>query len=307
MGFLPVSRLITGEIREFVESPRFDPADPPESDPAWPRISIITPSFNQAPFLERTIRSIHNQGYPNMEHIVIDGGSTDGSVDIIRKHENRFAYWHSEPDDGQCHAINTGAAKATGAFMTWINSDDILLPGSLNRIGELIQKHPDTDLFYGNQVEVDHMDQVTKRVYTIDFDLSDFLYEIHIIIHQQSAFWRTNIFRQLGGLNDCAYAMDYDLFYRMIASGVRWLRIEDFLAAFRMYPDSLTGTGEVARFRTSTVDRIFQEAIGRPRSLFDRSLMAPFYKTRRFLAEPRSLIAALENRIWRVWSGIVNR
>jgi len=307
MGFLPASRKITREIRAFVGSPRFNLESSPEADPAWPRISVITPSFNQAEFLERTILSIHNQEYPNLEHIVIDGGSSDGSIDIIRKYEKRFAYWRTAPDEGQSDAINIGAGHATGTYMTWINSDDLLLPGSLNRIGELIRTYPDTDIFYGNQVEVDTADRVTKRVYTVDFDLSDFLYEIHIIIHQQSAFWRTNIFRQLGGLSDCAYAMDYDLFYRMIASGARWLRIEDFLAAFRMYPDSLTGTGEVARFRTSTVDRIFQEAIGRPRSLFDRSLMAPFYKTRRFLAEPRSLIAALENRIWRVWSGIVNR
>jgi glycosyltransferase involved in cell wall biosynthesis len=307
MGFLPKSRKISSAIREFVELPLFDQEASPESDPAWPRISVITPSFNQAPFLERTLWSIHNQGYPNLEHIVIDGGSTDGSIDIIRKFERRLAYWQSEPDDGQCHAINIGATRATGAFMTWINSDDLLLSGSLNRIGELIQRYPDTDLFYGNQVEVDQVDRVTKRVYTIDFDLRDFLYEIHIIIHQQSAFWRTDLFRRLGGLNDCAYAMDYDLFYRMIASGIRWLRIEDFLAAFRMYPDSLTGTGKVARLRTSTVDRIFEEATGHQRTFWDRSVMAPLYKTRRFLAEPRSLIAALENRIWRSWSGITNR
>ena len=304
MGFTAVSKKITTDIRRFAGEPFFNPDDPPESDPAWPKISIITPSFNQAPFLERTICSIHNQDYPNLEHIVMDGGSTDGSVDIIRKYENRFAYWRTAPDKGQCDAINSGASHATGTFMTWINSDDLLLPGSLNRIGDLIGKYPDTDLFYGNQVEVDQLDRVTKRVYTIDFDLRDFLYEIHIIIHQQSAFWRTDVFRNLGCLGDCAYAMDYDLFYRMIKSGIRWLRIEDFLAAFRMYPDSLTGTGKVARLRTPTVDRIFEEATGHPRTLWDRSVMAPFYKTRRFLSEPRSLTAALENRIWRAWSRI---
>jgi glycosyltransferase involved in cell wall biosynthesis len=135
MGFLPVSMKIIREIREFLESPRFDPENLPESDPAWPRISVITPSFNQAEFLERTIRSIYNQGYPNLEHIVIDGGSTDSSVDIIRKYEKRFAYWHSEPDKGQRDAINTGARHATGTNMTWINSDDLLLPGALQYDG----------------------------------------------------------------------------------------------------------------------------------------------------------------------------
>jgi hypothetical protein len=166
--------------------------------------------------------------------------------------------------------------------------------------------YPGIDLFYGNQVEVDQEDRVTKRACTIDFDLRDFLYEIHIIIHQQSAFWRTDLFRRLGGLNDCACSMDYDLFYRMITGGIRWLRIEDFLAAFRMYPDSLIGTGKVACLSTSKVDRIFEEVTGRKRTFWDKSLVAAFYKTRRFLAEPRNFIGALENRIWRTWSGIVN-
>ena len=307
MSFLPVSRLITGEIRGFLESPRFDPADPPESDPAWPKISIITPSFNQADFLERTILSIHNQLYPNLEHIVIDGGSTDGSVEVLKKFENRLSYWHSRPDQGQCDAINQGASKATGSFMTWINSDDLLLQGALDRIGNLIRKHPDTDLFYGNHVEVDESDRVTKRVYTINFDLKDFLYEVHIIFHQQSSFWKVELFRELGGLNDCPYAMDYDLFYRMISRGIRWHRIEDYLAAFRIYPESLTGSGEVMRSRSATVDGIFHQALGRRRNLWDKTVMKYLYKTKRFLSEPRSLIAALENRIWRARSRVVKR
>ena len=300
MSFLPISRKITRDITKFVESPRFDPEASPESDPVWPRISVITPSFNQAPFLERTILSVHNQMYPNLEHIVIDGGSTDGSVDVLEKYGNRLAYWHSRSDQGQCDAINQGVDKATGLFMTWINSDDLLLPGALHRIGSLIREHPDTDLFYGNEVEVDDSDQVTKRVYTINFDLKDFLYEVNIIIHQQSAFWKVELFRELNGLNDCPYAMDYDLFYRMISRGMRWRRIEEFLAAFRMYPDSLTGSGEVKRSRSATVDGIFHQALGRQRNLWDRTAMKYLYKGKRFLSEPRSLIAAAEHRVGQI-------
>ncbi len=297
MSFLPITRKITREIRKFVESPWFDLETARESDPGWPRITVVTPSFNQADFLERTILSIHNQMYPNLEHIIIDGGSTDESVDILRAYENRLAYWHSRPDHGQCDAINQGAGRATGLFMTWINSDDILLPGALHTIGNLIRQHPDTNLFYGNQVEVDISDRVTKRVYTINFDLKDFLYEVNIIIHQQSAFWKVELFRELGGLNDCPYAMDYDLFYRMISKGISWHRVEDFLAAFRMYPDSLTGSGEVRRSRAGTVDRIFEEAMGRPRNLWDKTVMKYFFKGKRFFSEPRSLIAAAEHRV----------
>ncbi len=300
MGFLPVSRKISREIAKFVKSPLFDPEVSPESDPAWPRISVITPSFNQADFLERTILSIHNQRYPNLEHIIIDGGSNDDSTRILKKYENRLAYWHSNPDQGQCDAINQGAEKATGLFMTWINSDDLLLPGTLYRIGNLIREYPGTDLFYGNQVEVDEFDRVTKRVYTIDFDLKDFLYEVNIIIHQQSAFWKVDLFRELGGLNDCPYAMDYDLYHRMISRGIRWRRMEEFLSAFRVYPDSLTGSGEVRRSREGTVDRIFEEAMGRTRNSWDRTVMRYLYKTRRFISEPRTLFAAAEHRAGKI-------
>ena len=297
MVFQPISRKVTRELREFVESPRFDPEAPPRSDPSWPRISIITPSFNQAEFLERTIISIHNQMYPNLEHIVIDGGSTDDSTRILKKYENRLAYWHSRQDQGQCDAINQGTSKATGLFMTWINSDDLLLPDTLHRIGRLIRQHPETDLFYGNQVEVDESDRVTKRVYTINFDLRDFLYEVNIIINQQSAFWKIDLFREINGLNDCAYAMDYDLFYRMISKGIHWHRIDDFLSAFRMYPESLTGSGEVMRSRSATVDGIFEQALGRRRNLWDRTVMKYLYKGKRFLSEPRTLAAAIEQRM----------
>ncbi|TNF47756.1 glycosyltransferase, partial [bacterium] len=159
-------RKLTETLKEHLADLRFDPENQSPRDNSWPGISIITPSFNQAPYLERTILSIHNQRYPNLEHIIIDGGSQDGSVDIIKRYEAVLDYWQSAPDKGHCDAINIGASRATGQYMTWVNSDDLLLPGALHRVASVIRESPATDIVYGNQVEIDQDDRVTKRVFT---------------------------------------------------------------------------------------------------------------------------------------------
>ena len=303
MAFFSSTRKLTDLLRDFISAPRFDRHETPGEDPAWPRITIITPSFNQAPFLERTILSIHNQGYPNLEHIVIDGGSTDGSREILRRYEKRLHYWQSGPDRGQSDAINIGSGHATGRYMTWINSDDMLMPGALHRFARAFGDNPEAGLVFGNQVEVDEHDRVIKRLFTIDFDIRDFLYEISIIVHQQSALWRTDLFRRIGGLKLFRYAMDYDMIYRMYRSGARFHRIPDFLSAFRVHSGGLTGSGEVARCRKDEVDEAFRDFFGRERSLFHRTVMRYRYKAGRFLAEPRSLLAAMEHRTWQFTGG----
>ncbi|MFH1942565.1 MAG: glycosyltransferase family 2 protein [bacterium] len=121
----------------------------------WPKISIITPSLNQAPFLEETIRSVLLQGYPNLEYIIIDGGSTDGSVDIIKKYEGWLTYWVSEPDRGQSHAVNKGLARATGEIVAWLNSDDYYLPGTLRTVAEQALKVPEAGAWAGGGRQID--------------------------------------------------------------------------------------------------------------------------------------------------------
>src|SRR5260370_28877982 len=110
---------------------------------SFPRISIITPSFNQAEFVERTILSVLEQNYPNLEYIVVDGGSTDGSVDVIRRYQSRIAYWVSEKDRGQAHAINKGLQRATGDIIGYLNSDDYYLEGALARVADCFSREPD--------------------------------------------------------------------------------------------------------------------------------------------------------------------
>ena len=121
-----------------------------------PKISIITPSFNQSEFLEFTIQSVLSQDYPDLEYIIVDGGSTDGSLEIIKKYEDRLAWWVSEKDQGQTDAINKGFARATGKYLAWLNSDDTYQPGALSKAAEYLESHPEVGLVYG---ETNYIDQ----------------------------------------------------------------------------------------------------------------------------------------------------
>ena len=135
------------------ESPQL-PKTMPDSVP-WPRVSVVTPSYNQARFIEETIRSVLLQDYTNLEYIIIDGGSTDGSVDIIHKYEDHLAYWVSEPDRGQSHAFNKGWQRATGEIIGWLNSDDVYLPGAIRFAATYLSEHPDVDFVYGDGQKID--------------------------------------------------------------------------------------------------------------------------------------------------------
>ena len=129
----------------------------------FPKITIVTPSFNQSKFLERTIISVLNQNYPNMEYIIIDGGSTDGSVDIIKKYEKYLTFWCSEKDKGQSDAINKGFEHGTGEIYAYLNSDDLFLPGTLQYIAEAFKSNKNYDLIYGSIYIIDKNDQITSK------------------------------------------------------------------------------------------------------------------------------------------------
>jgi glycosyltransferase involved in cell wall biosynthesis len=182
-----------------------------------PVVSIVTPSFNQARFLESTIRSVLQQGYPNIEYILVDGGSTDGSVDIIHRYADRFAWWVSEKDGGQTDAINKGFARAKGDILAWLNSDDTYEPNAIAEAVESLRARPEVGLVYGDANFIDENGGIIGRFPAAQTDYRR-LRQGYVHIPQQASFWRADLWKQVGPLDPSFYfAMDYDLWVRLTA------------------------------------------------------------------------------------------
>jgi len=178
-------------------------------------ISIVTPSFNQARYLETTILSVLSQDYPNLEYIIVDGGSTDGSVDIIQRYSNRLSWWASEKDRGQTDAINKGFAHAKGEILAWLNSDDTYEPGAVSAAVDFLDANPGTGMVYANANYIDENGQVIGRFPAAQTDYQR-LKRGYVHIPQQSAFFRADLWQKVGPLDPSFYfAMDYDLWVRI--------------------------------------------------------------------------------------------
>jgi len=178
-------------------------------------VTIVTPSYNQAPFLERTIRSVLGQTYPNIEYFVMDGGSTDGSVEIIQRYEKKLAGWVSEKDRGQTDAINKGFARANGEIIAWLNSDDTYEPDAVAQAVAYLQEHPDVGLVYADSMFINAEDEVIGQFPSRQTDYRR-LRRGYVHVSQQAAFFRTEHWRQVGPLDPTFYfAMDYDLWVRL--------------------------------------------------------------------------------------------
>ena len=205
-----------------------------------PRLTIITPSYNQANFLERTIDSVLSQSHPDLEYIIVDGGSKDGSVDIIRKHEKHLAWWVSEPDRGQVHAINKGLERATGVWVGWQNSDDIYLPGALAMAASVQSKLLDhTGLIAGAMLMVDADDRPLRELRYVTPTFRSLRAE-GMVIANQSAWWRRSLHGRVGLLNeryDCSF--DYDWFLRLLGH-TQACYIDKVLGALRLHSETKT-------------------------------------------------------------------
>lgn len=187
----------------------------------YPKISIVTPNYNQGDFIEKTIQSVLSQKYPNLEYIIIDGGSTDNSVNIIEKYAHELQFWVSEKDKGMYDAINKGFKKSTGEIMYWINSDDITFPNSLFLVAEAFQKNKNLNWLSGFPSIINEQGQVTWEGYVAPVYSPQFFYSKQYLksfsfIQQESTFWRRELWEKAGSYisTDYALASDFDLWLR---------------------------------------------------------------------------------------------
>lgn len=202
-------------------------------------VSIITPSYNQARFLEATISSVLGQDYPNIEYIIVDGGSKDGSVEIIQKYASRLAWWVSEPDRGQTDAINKGFSRARGDILAWINSDDTYEPGAVSRAVAFLAKNPEIGLVYGDTHFTNADGKVIGMFPAAQTDYRR-LRQGYVHIPQQAAFFRADLWKKVGPLDPGFYfAMDYDLWVRL-AKLAPLQYVPETWANFRLHGDAKT-------------------------------------------------------------------
>lgn len=199
-----------------------------------PSMVIVTPSYNQAAFLERTMQSVLGQQYPNLEYIVMDGGSTDDSVPVIQQHADRLAYWQSGRDGGQSAAVHAGFQKSRAEIMAWLNSDDLLLPGTLAYVAAYFSRHPEVDCIYGHRVLINEADHEVGRWFLPAHDPNMLLWADYI--PQETWFWRRSAYEKAGGVDPSfRFALDWDLLLRMQRSGAVFKRLPAFLGAFRVH------------------------------------------------------------------------
>ena len=209
------------------------------------KISIIVPNFNCARFLPETLENVLGQAGPGDEVLVIDGGSTDGSVDIIRRHARHLTFWVSERDEGQTDAINKGLLRCGGDVANWINSDDLLAPGALDLIRDGFRRHPKADFMYGDTQVIDERGAVMQTRPEISFNEFVQRYGANLFA-QPSCFFRRSAAERLGWLNrSLHWSMDYDFYLRALNHGMSFQSVQGLVGKFRLHGGSKTGAQHV--------------------------------------------------------------
>lgn len=201
-------------------------------------IAIITPSLNQGCFIERTIQSVLQQNIPNLSYFILDGGSTDETLSILKKYENQLT-WFSEKDKGQSEAINKGFSKSKSDIVGWLNSDDIYYPETLNKVLKFFKENPAVDVVYGDAFHIDENDQMLSRYPTENWNLKRLKKTCYI--SQPAVFFRRKVLAKYGMLDEkLKYCMDYEYWLRLGLAGVKFSRLKEVLSGSRLYPQTKT-------------------------------------------------------------------
>ena len=230
-------------LRSFVANPYNPIAASIADEKTYPKLTVVTPSYNQAHYLERTILSVLNQQYPNLEYFIMDGGSTDGSLDIIKKYEPYLAGWVSEKDRGQTDAINKGFRRATGDYVAFQNSDDVFAAGAFEAVADAWRKAPDTDVFFGDMYITDEADVILEEMRAPAFCVECHIHE-GMQVFNQSLFIRRNRLQQVGLLDESLrFVIDYEIVARLgVQPGIRFQHVDGFWGGFRVQPDAKSST-----------------------------------------------------------------
>ena len=238
---------LSREIQAFTRELRGATVAHSPADSRFPRISVIIPSYNQGQFLEMTLRSILNQEYPNTEIIIMDGGSTDGTVDLLKRYQHYVSYWISEPDKGQAAAINKGMALATGQLIGWQNSDDLYLPGFFHVVADALRRHSDGDLFFGNVYLIDDQNRVYQESRFVPFDLRE-LTCLGWNLSSQAVFIQRSLWGRIGPMReDISVGFDWDWFIRVGRVVDRPILVGRSGGCYRVHPASKLSTESTTR------------------------------------------------------------
>jgi len=255
------------------------------------KISLVTISFNQAPYLEQALRSVLDQDWPDLEYIVVDPGSTDGSRDIIERYRDRIGKIIFEPDKGPSDGLNKGFAAASGEIFGYLNSDDLLLPGALQRVAHAFRTHPHADVIYGHGYIVDRDGRTVRRCRSDRFNLRRSAYGNSVIM-QQAAFWRREAFAAVGGFNARnRLSWDGEFWIDLALAGMRFYRMDEYWACFRTHDESIThnfhgGDADTPFGREQR--RLMEKALQRPvRSGND--LQVILTRIEKWLVDPKNL------------------